>query len=328
LPGIALFLAHLGKLTGEERWTVLARSAVAAFLRYLADAYEEEELDTLSPIGAFNGLGGQLYALAHLGTLWQDERLIQAAGQCVEIAELLLEDIAEDEDVGLADGLAGCLAGLLAVYQVAPTPRTLEVARRAGDELLICLQYNESSTTADVSRSPFDHFLYGRPGTAWTLRQLAAISGEDRYGVDPVDVPDDVAPGLLMARVRMLPWMSDVVYRERLSGSLRAALPAVLEEGLGGNHSLGFGDMGYLDLLLQAAVTLDDAGLRQLCGDYAAAVLAGAQENGWRYGTPLNVETPGLMTGLAGIGYMLLRLVAPERVPSVLGLEMPVGSKQ
>jgi hypothetical protein len=37
------------------------------------------------------------------------------------------------------------------------------------------------------------------------------------------------------------------------------------------------------------------------------------------------VESPGLMTGLAGIGYALLRLAEPHRVPSVLGLAPPPG---
>lgn len=35
----------------------------------------------------------------------------------------------------------------------------------------------------------------------------------------------------------------------------------------------------------------------------------------------LNVESPGLLTGLAGIGYGLLRLAAPSAVPSVLLME-------
>jgi lantibiotic modifying enzyme len=39
--------------------------------------------------------------------------------------------------------------------------------------------------------------------------------------------------------------------------------------------------------------------------------------------TPGGVETPGLMLGLAGIGYGLLRLADPDRVPSVLALEAP-----
>lgn len=45
-------------------------------------------------------------------------------------------------------------------------------------------------------------------------------------------------------------------------------------------------------------------------------------------GVPFNVETPGLMTGLAGIGYGLLRLADPQNVPSVLLLELPLGIPQ
>lgn len=35
------------------------------------------------------------------------------------------------------------------------------------------------------------------------------------------------------------------------------------------------------------------------------------------------IETPGLLTGLAGIGYGLLRQAEPARVPSVLLLDVP-----
>ena len=38
---------------------------------------------------------------------------------------------------------------------------------------------------------------------------------------------------------------------------------------------------------------------------------------------PSIVEAPGLLVGLAGIGYGLLRLAYPERVPSVLVLAPP-----
>ena len=55
----------------------------------------------------------------------------------------------------------------------------------------------------------------------------------------------------------------------------------------------------------------------------AARVAASLERHGPRCGLPLGVESPGLMTGLAGIGYGLLRLAAPEAVPSVLCLEPP-----
>ena len=50
----------------------------------------------------------------------------------------------------------------------------------------------------------------------------------------------------------------------------------------------------------------------------AAGLLHQGREGGWKCGLPQGHETPGLMMGLAGIGYGLLRLAWPERVPSVL----------
>ncbi|MFF4618758.1 hypothetical protein [Nonomuraea jabiensis] len=35
------------------------------------------------------------------------------------------------------------------------------------------------------------------------------------------------------------------------------------------------------------------------------------------------VQVPGLMTGLAGIGYGMLRAARPDRVPAVIALERP-----
>jgi lantibiotic modifying enzyme len=48
------------------------------------------------------------------------------------------------------------------------------------------------------------------------------------------------------------------------------------------------------------------------------------RRGGWRTGLPkYNIGFHGLFVGTAGIGYGLLRLAAPERVPSVLWLESP-----
>ena len=60
----------------------------------------------------------------------------------------------------------------------------------------------------------------------------------------------------------------------------------------------------------------------------AGLVLAAVQQYGPQCGTPRAVPSPGLLTGLAGIGYGLLRLAFPERVPSVLLLEPTTGSRR
>jgi lantibiotic modifying enzyme len=52
----------------------------------------------------------------------------------------------------------------------------------------------------------------------------------------------------------------------------------------------------------------------------AAAIEENISTSGWLCGTPQAVDTPGLMTGIAGIGYGLLRAAQPDRVPCVLVL--------
>jgi lantibiotic modifying enzyme len=56
----------------------------------------------------------------------------------------------------------------------------------------------------------------------------------------------------------------------------------------------------------------------------AGMVLDSIDRHGWQCAGPGGVEMPGLMLGLAGIGYQMLRLADPDRVPSVLLLAPPV----
>jgi lantibiotic modifying enzyme len=54
------------------------------------------------------------------------------------------------------------------------------------------------------------------------------------------------------------------------------------------------------------------------------AVMDFIDGSGWITGLPHGIEAPGLLVGLAGTGYGMLRLAAPERVPSALALA-PAG---
>ena len=87
------------------------------------------------------------------------------------------------------------------------------------------------------------------------------------------------------------------------------------------DHSLGHGETGALDFLLTAVA----AGWADAGAPYprAGALLAELDRFGPRCGTPDAVNSPGLLTGLAGIGHGLLRLGFGARVPSVLLLRWP-----
>jgi type 2 lantibiotic biosynthesis protein LanM len=79
--------------------------------------------------------------------------------------------------------------------------------------------------------------------------------------------------------------------------------------------SLCHGELGIADALIVAGV--GETVRRRRAG----LILDAYTRHGACCGTPGGVTTPGLLTGLAGIGYGLLRLGFADRVPSVLLLE-------
>lgn len=70
---------------------------------------------------------------------------------------------------------------------------------------------------------------------------------------------------------------------------------------------------------------LRDDALLELTRERAMIIIDRFEDKGFVCGTPLHVESPGLMTGLAGIGYALLRLALPHKVPNILTLEGPAA---
>jgi lantibiotic modifying enzyme len=132
------------------------------------------------------------------------------------------------------------------------------------------------------------------------------------------------APGIGMARLSGLPDLDDA----RVRAEIDIALAATIDYGFAMNHSLCHGALGNLELLLLAAALLDRRQDHEALERATALVVASIEANGPVTGVPLGVETPGFMTGLAGMGYELLRLAEPDQVPSALLLAPPCGQAQ
>jgi lantibiotic modifying enzyme len=124
------------------------------------------------------------------------------------------------------------------------------------------------------------------------------------------------APGMGLARLAMRTGLSDM----RTRTELRTAVATTLAQGFGRSHSLCHGDAGNLELLAEASRQLADPALGEHVRRGATTLLAEIDARGWRCGVPTGVEAPGLMMGLSGIGYGLLRLARPQLIPSVLTL--------
>jgi type 2 lantibiotic biosynthesis protein LanM len=351
LPGVMLFLAYLGSVTGEGRYTALARAALATLRRRIA-----AQPASVSSIGAFDGWGGVIYALTHVAAVWNDPELFAEAEALVErIPDLL----AQDTRLDVIGGAAGCIGGLLSLYHCTASQRAHAIAIQCGDRLLQHARTQASGIgwSALGGAAPLAGFSHGAAGIAAALLDLAAASGEARFrtaALDAIDyertlfAPDagnwrDLraletngqgdapneerymsgwchgAPGIGLGRLQALRHLDDAEVR----AEIETAIKTTQAVGFGGNHSLCHGELGNLELLLQASQTFEDAALHERTYRIAASILDRIDTHGWRCGVPLGVETPGLMTGLAGIGYGLLRLAEPQRVPAMLVLVPP-----
>jgi len=357
VPGVALFLAYLGAVCGEERYTGLSRLALATVRRQA-----RRQAATLQRLGAFAGWGGFIYTLAHLGRLWDEPSLWNEAD---EMVERVISLVSRDDTFDIINGSAGCIASLIALYRCRPKDRTLEAAVKCGEHLVACAQKKGTGLAWDTkvpARELPSGFAHGTAGIAWALMELATLTGREsfrtaaeagteyerglfskdaRAWLDGRDLgsfgrirngtalndqePASVAtwcygaPGIGLAMLGVLRRTNSPALREEVERALRITL----EEGFGLNHSLCHGDLGNVELLLQAGLHLTDPEWKSRLERMTSVVLESVERHGWLCGIPLGVESPGLMPGLAGIGYQLLRLAEPESVPSVLTLEPP-----
>jgi type 2 lantibiotic biosynthesis protein LanM len=357
LPGLALFLAYLGARTGEERYTALARGTLRTMQRRLVP---EKRHKTVQSIGGFAGWGGVLYTLAHLGALWGEPELLTEAEELVSVLPDLIE---RDTHLDVVGGAAGCLAGLLCLHCCAPSARVLAAAVRCGDHLLARARPMPRGCGWDPafrSGGPLTGFSHGAAGIAWALLELAAQTGAERFrtaagaGIDYerslfsaragnwpdlrlFEAPPEPAggaaarysvtwchgaPGIGLARLLCLPHAEG----PELRAEIEVALRTTAAHGFGESHILCHGDLGNLELLLEAARAWPESPWRAEADRLASGVLNSIERDGRLCANPLDVESPGLMTGIAGIGYGLLRLADPDWTPSVLSLAPPVSA--
>lgn len=351
LPGVALFLAQLGTITGETRYAELARRALITLRAQIARS-------ALSGIGALSGWGGVVYALAHLGDLWAEPELFEeAAGFAERAADLIGADCSFD----VVGGAAGCVVALLALDACTSSESVRGIAQRCGEHLLaniVPCATGAGWIAAGTGGVPLTGFSHGAAGIALALLRLSAATRDDRFREAALAAiayerslfshaaqnwPDlrapsrhasgaaideacqtlwcHGAPGIGLARLASREFLDDPV----VDAEIDIALQTTCRDGFAGGHSLCHGTLGNLELLLVAAQRRESPELKTRVEELAAAVLEDADQNGWRCGNRAAVETPGLMTGLAGIGYQLLRLAEPARVPSVLSFARPIG---
>ncbi|MEM8997465.1 MAG: type 2 lanthipeptide synthetase LanM, partial [Acidobacteriota bacterium] len=340
-----VFSAELARLSAHGDVRALADRALESARRRLRRR-KPEAVD----LGGFSGLGGWIYALTLLGDRWTSAELLDEAE---EAAAGVVAGLERDRGLDVIAGSAGCIGGLLALHVKRPTSEILDAAVACGDHLLaraIDQEHGLGWPTGEADR-PLTGFAHGTAGYAWALGRLATVCGEPRFREasrkalayeralflsDRDNWPDlrtnrqvdgewvsfhawcHGSPGIGLGRLGLLDGADD----PELTAEIRAAVRSTAAQGFSGSHCLCHGQLGNLELLQLASDRLDDPTARSALAGHRARLIQDMEKGDYRCGASCQVELPGLMNGLAGIGYALLRLADPEGVPSVLLMEV------
>ncbi len=205
--------------------------------------------------------------------------------------------------LGYSHGVAGIACALAEVYQA-----TGEASFREG--ALNALRYEQTHFSSEYRNWP-------------DFRQFGNTPTEPSYMVAWCHG----AAGIGLARLRMYELLGDEAsVRDDIEAAVQttaAALSVPVVSGQG-NFSLCHGSGGNADLLLMASQVFERPELLQVVEVVGQQGLRLAEaQMPWPCGVQNAGETPGLMLGLAGIGYFYLRLHSAESVPSVLILRPP-----
>jgi type 2 lantibiotic biosynthesis protein LanM len=341
LPGIALFLGHLGSITGKVRFNHIA---IAAMSEALAQ-YKAADRDA-SFAGAFDGIGGLAYALTQLASLVDRPEWL---GDATRMLHQAARQARRSSQLDIISGQAGLIVAALAVRRSTNDAALIRRLRPLAQNLKQLATAPAERGAESLLPTKADAGLaHGRAGIGFALSRWAEATGENgvrataaeliRFDLEAIDALRSEPSELKHIRERNVPHLG------WCRGSLGVALIALQAkpplESIEPNHDawfqliadeiIGFGVEGPLCLChgalgrMEFLATAVERGVLHnpdAANEWRRLLLARLMSGDWVSDYTNSLESPSLMVGLAGTGYALLRASHPGRVPSVLTVE-------
>ncbi|GII66142.1 lanthionine synthetase [Sphaerisporangium krabiense] len=297
------------------------------------------------PPGGYVGIGSWIWSwllLGRLGAVADHEALTRACALAGELPAA----VAADEVYDLLGGMAGAVVPLLRLAGRAGDARYAAQAGEIGERLVTLAADDGRGArwpNAD-NRTGLGGMAHGSTGIGWALARLsdAGVPGAERFAaladrafLFEESLYDADGDGWLDLRetepqVTASAWChgaggigvvaADLLARRaspRWQDVLRRAAASCWKLGMGWNHTLCHGDLGNWEVLDRAV----EAGLGPggLTREHLYAYMIGTvEEHGPITGLARDAFAPGLLPGMCGILYQLLRARPGTPLPSVL----------
>jgi type 2 lantibiotic biosynthesis protein LanM len=266
-------------------------------------------------------MGGAAGAILGLLTLYQETgepTVLQIAVSCGQhllkhrfgldgVAKAWKTTLGAQPLTGLSCGAAGITYALLKLYAMTNDQAYLEAAKEG-------IAYERSVFSTQAANWP--DFRFSNEHNVPPDAKVGNFGGQnDQPGFNISWCHG--APGIGLARFGGLSILETAEIRQEIEVAISTTQEYCLQE----LDSLCYGNFGRIELLVVAAQKLSRPHLQDIALKQASWAISTAKTKG-SYQMLHNLHThtfsPGFFQGTAGIGYELLRLAYPERLPSVL----------
>lgn len=351
--GIALFLGYLGVLTDDNKFKEAAIESMRPCIEYVKiildykknNMFDDENFE----IGAFAGVSGIFYTLFHLGKILNNKEFIDFT---YENIDFYINDMNTNKRYDIIGGLSGYLGVILSIYNKTADKSKKSKLLNMANQVYQTIEdgatyYSDDSVFwgSNLETEGYTGFAHGTSGISAMLMRLYAINKnpnilkliekslnyerlmfnakDENWYINAANDATSIgwchgAPGILLNRLIL---KQNNYYDDFIDHEIQIALSTTIKLGFGNNDTLCHGDLGNLDILQYAADILGDSFLKNRCLNTYNEIYTDFINEDWNEGYFRSICIYGLMVGLSGCGYSILKNGSDLSMPGILWLE-------
>ena len=331
-PGMCLLFTYLFKLTNKYKYKEAAYRSLKPIKVSLKDIYNEKNFS----IGPFMGLSGYIYVCDHMSHVFSDESLLK---ESIHYSEILTEFIQQDKLLDIIGGASGALIVLINLYRRIQTPHILESIHMLKNHIINNMRVDDEEIHWPIitSNKSYIGFSHGTSGIVAALSYYYKYINNDEYILEIISKGIESenkqynnnfhnwfsdhtnnytttwchgSSGILLSRFIV---KNNICHKINTENDINNALISIFNRKITPNYSLCHGELGNLDILLY--IKEND----KLCNHKISKEIERSISNLEKNLTNIrgDINTIGLMGGITGLAYGLLRILQPGSIPSV-----------
>ncbi|KGX85052.1 type 2 lanthipeptide synthetase LanM family protein [Pontibacillus litoralis] len=342
--GMTIFLGQLYQYIPKESY----KEVIYKNINYLRDMMQK--IDGVMTNSMFNGIGSFSYSLYYLSSVLNDSKLSEMGHEyLMQMKDLKTDEVHKKDRLGVVqpgnqidflDGHAGIITFAINLFEMNGEEDALDIAKKYGQDLMEILKEREDNsfllglahgTSGIVLALDKLGRLINDPEMQTMVKEL--VNYEDKHfdveKLNWLDLRENVtektksfywchgAPGILLSRAQL---EQTTVRKEILETEVinQSISNYITMDPIGLCH----GVLGNLDILLSISAKYPEDIKKHKIKQLAEGMMK-KEENLYKIQGMKDRGLMGLMLGVAGVGYSLLRINDPSKVPSVLKLELP-----